>query len=316
MDNNLEYARKAGDIHKKIRENIIDSVQPGINVLDLVNRIESQIKTYTNFDPNNPSNMGIAFPTGISINNCAAHWTPNPGDNYKIKYDDVCKIDYGVHINGIIIDSAFTLSFNPIYDKLLQASKESTELAIKMSGPDTILGEIGTAVQENIESYEIELNNKTHHIKSVKTLTGHQINPYQIHGKKSVPNFSINYPERMKPDEFYAIETFASSGTGIRHEVNNCSHYMINYSDDYLSVSKTKEEIKFFDEIIFNFNTLAFCNRWLNDLKIKNYSKKLKSLISLDVIKKYPPLYDVKGSFISQFEHTIFINDNGKEILS
>jgi methionyl aminopeptidase len=91
---------------------------------------------------------------------------------------------------------------------------------------------------------------------------------------------------------------------------------MINYSGDYLSVSKTKEEIKFFDEIIFNFNTLAFCNRWLNDLKIKNYSKKLKSLISLDVIKKYPPLYDVKGSFISQFEHTIFINNNGKEILS
>jgi methionine aminopeptidase len=24
---------------------------------------------------------GLAFPTGVSLNNCAAHWTPNKGDN-------------------------------------------------------------------------------------------------------------------------------------------------------------------------------------------------------------------------------------------
>jgi len=43
----------------------------------------------------NGLHAGIAFPTGCSINHCAAHYTPNPGDNTVIGYDDVCKIDFG-----------------------------------------------------------------------------------------------------------------------------------------------------------------------------------------------------------------------------
>jgi methionine aminopeptidase len=34
---------------------------------------------------------GIAFPTGCSLNHCAAHYTPNAGDQTVLQYDDVCK---------------------------------------------------------------------------------------------------------------------------------------------------------------------------------------------------------------------------------
>jgi len=44
---------------------------------------------------------GLAFPTGCSLNNCAAHYTPNAGDPTVLQYDDVCKIDFGTHINGM-----------------------------------------------------------------------------------------------------------------------------------------------------------------------------------------------------------------------
>lgn len=43
---------------------------------------------------------GLAFPTGCSLNHCAAHYTPNAGDPTVLQYDDVCKIDFGTHING------------------------------------------------------------------------------------------------------------------------------------------------------------------------------------------------------------------------
>ena len=42
---------------------------------------------------------GLAFPTGCSLNNCAAHYTPNGGDNTVLQYDDVCKIDFGTHVS-------------------------------------------------------------------------------------------------------------------------------------------------------------------------------------------------------------------------
>lgn len=83
----------------------------------------------------------------------AAHYTPNPGDNTVIGYDDVCKIDFGTHINGRIIDTAFTVAFNPTYDKLLEAVKDATNTGIKEAGIDVRLGDIGAAIQETMESY-------------------------------------------------------------------------------------------------------------------------------------------------------------------
>ncbi|CAJ0628731.1 7844_t:CDS:2, partial [Entrophospora sp. SA101] len=29
----------------------------------------------------------------------AAHYTPNSGDKTVLQYDDVCKIDFGTHVN-------------------------------------------------------------------------------------------------------------------------------------------------------------------------------------------------------------------------
>lgn len=48
----------------------------------------------------NGLHAGLAFPTGCSINHCAAHYTPNAGDPTVLRFDDVCKIDFGTHING------------------------------------------------------------------------------------------------------------------------------------------------------------------------------------------------------------------------
>jgi methionyl aminopeptidase len=105
---------------------------------------------------------GIGFPTGCSINHVAAHYTPNPGDNKTIEYDDVCKIDFGTHVKGLIIDCAFTVAFNPTYDELLKAAKEATNTGLKVSGVDMRLGDIGEAIQEVMESYEVVIKGKVH----------------------------------------------------------------------------------------------------------------------------------------------------------
>ncbi len=42
--------------------------------------------------------IGLAFPTGCSINHCAAHYTPNAGDNTVLQYDDIMKVDFGTQV--------------------------------------------------------------------------------------------------------------------------------------------------------------------------------------------------------------------------
>ena len=42
----------------------------------------------------------------------------------------------------------------------------------------------------------------------------------------------------------------------------------------------------------------------------------LKSLVNAGVVDAYPPLVDIKGSYVAQFEHTILLKPTSKEVLS
>ena len=68
---------------------------------DVANKIEDWIKKHSGFDEKDVFKSGIGFPIGLSINECAAHWTPNPGENRVWEEQDLVKVDFGVHVNGL-----------------------------------------------------------------------------------------------------------------------------------------------------------------------------------------------------------------------
>ena len=45
---------------------------------------------------------------------------------------DVLKVDFGVHVKGKIVDSAFTMTWEPTYDKLLEAVKDATNTGVRV----------------------------------------------------------------------------------------------------------------------------------------------------------------------------------------
>ena len=330
MNCNLNNMITAGKIHNNVNNYIRDIINPNISLLELANSIENKIKELTNYNKNSPLDYGIAFPTGLSVNNCVAHWTPKINKDKTLLKNDVIKIDYGVHIDGSIIDSAFTYTFNSKYDKLLESSKTSTDIAIKLCRPDMLLSEIGREIEENMRSYEIELNNKTYSIKPVKSLCGHLINKYEIHGNKIIPNIYLNdYKKRIDTNEFYAVETFATTGSGETYEdIEDCSHYMINYTNNFKKCDIPNNSQQMYKFIMKYFNTLAFCDRWLlgktlkknknNELLLEdNINKYLHNLHKSKIINIYPPIYDTdRTSYSAQFEETIYIDEFNTKILS
>lgn len=62
-------------------------------------------------------------------------------------------------------------------------------------------------------------------VKTIRNLTGHSINPYDIHGGKSIPickGRDENVTDIMEEGEHYALETFGSTGNGwVRLEVRS-----------------------------------------------------------------------------------------------
>jgi len=65
-----------------------------------------------------------------------------------------------------------------------------------------------------------------------------------------------------------------------------------------------------------NFGTLPWCRRYLERLGMDKYLLGLNHLVSSGIVEAYPPLCDVKGSYTAQFEHTILLRPNVKEVIS
>jgi len=307
-----EKIRRAAECHRQVRKYLQSYCRPGLKLVDICQRLEA--KTHELVKANGLE-CGWGFPTGCSLNWVAAHYTPNYGDNTVLQYDDVCKLDFGVQVGGRIVDSAFTIAFNPKYDSIIEASKEGTNVGIKAAGIDARFSDIGEAIQEAIESYEIELNGKTLPVKPVKNLNGHSIGPYQIHGGKSVPITKNNENTTMEEGEFYAIETFASCGKGYVVEDLECSHYMKIFDAPHTPL-RVKSSKALLHAIEQNFGTLAFCRRWLDDAGQQRHIMALKNLVDNDLVQPYPPLCDAKGSYVTQMEHTILLRPTCKEVIS
>lgn len=66
-------------------------------------------------------------------------------------------------------------------------TRMSYYVCVSVSGIDVRLCDVGAAIQEVMESYEVTIGGKTFPVKSVRNLNGHSIGPYQIHAGKSVP---------------------------------------------------------------------------------------------------------------------------------
>lgn len=281
-------------------------------------QIEDGVRALTGHDglaEGDALKAGMGFPCGLSLNHCAAHYTPNAGNKMVLQADDVMKVDFGVHVNGRIVDSAFTMAFAPRYDNLLRAVREATDAGIRQAGIDAHVGEIGAVIQEMMESFEVELDGTTYPVKSIRNLTGHTILPYSIHGTKAVPIVKSNDQTKMEEGDVFAIETFGSTGNGYVRDNMEVSHYAKNADVPHvdLRLSSAKSLLNVINR---NFGTLPFCRRYLDRLGQEKYLLGLNSLVNSGIVEAYPPLCDKKGSYTAQFEHTVLIRPTVKEVIS
>ncbi|KAK4615312.1 Methionine aminopeptidase 2-1 [Fulvia fulva] len=316
----LSDYRQAAEIHRQVRQYAQKEViKPGVAMSTIAEAIEEGIYALTGHpgrDTGDCLKAGPGFPTGLCLNNVAAHWTPNPGAKEVILQEsDVLSVDFGVHVNGNIVDSAFTVTFDETYDPLLNAVKEATNTGIAYAGIDARMSEIGASIQELMESYEVEVKGKTLPVKAVRDLTGHNILPYRIHGEKQVPFVKNNSRQKMEKGDVFAIETLGSTGTGVMMDDVGVYGYSRNegISASSVSSSSAKSLLKTIDG---NFATIPFSRRFLERLGVEKYHFGMRHLVDAGVVEEYAPLVDRKGSMVAQFEHTILLHSGGKEVIS
>ena len=313
MSKQLLYSIHASKIHKEVMNELKekDIVLPGKSIQSIVHFIENSVKTKSNYDYKHPLIAGCAFPANVSVNENVAHYTySDQNKDYILTQNDIVKIDFGVHRHGYIIDSAETFYFNEKYKEFIDISKKATEFAVRMSGVDKCLGDLGGEIEEYVHSKEVEIDNVTHSLYTLKELCGHNIGQYKIHNSKAVPNCQFDYPLRMEEGEVYALEPFVSTHSCESYYDRPCNLFMLN--KDYLKHENklTTIELEYFTKIKNQYNTLCFCDRWLKEELNDFNSNIINGLIHKNLIDEHENIYVPNGHYVSQFEKNIYINSN------
>lgn len=77
-----EY-RKGSEIHRQVRQWAQKTVKPGMTLTQIAEGIEDSVRALVGHDGLTEGDSllgGMGFPCGLSINNCAAHYSPNAGN--------------------------------------------------------------------------------------------------------------------------------------------------------------------------------------------------------------------------------------------
>jgi methionyl aminopeptidase len=282
---------EAGRVSKEAKERAVEMVADGVLLLDVAEEIEGLMRK---------RGLRPAFPTCISIDNIAAHYSPTHDDTLRFRRGNVVKLDLGAQRDGWVADTAVTVEVGTRnWSRLIQASELALQTAIEAVRPGVETRILGEGIRRAIES---------NGYKPIRNLTGHTIERYVLHAGKSVPNIPHGH-DTLDEGETVAIEPFSSSGAG---EVDG------RRSGNIYRVLRTKPGKdatlnEFLAQLAAEFKTLPFAERWAHALNPKAPAL-LNQLLRTGAVMTYPALLDIGAGIVAQTEHTMIVTPRGADV--
>jgi len=272
----LEKYQSAAEIANNVLEQLMEYIKPGLDVVGICSYGDSLIEDLVSkkYPKLKKPNKGIAFPTCISVNNCACHFSPLPGDpSYVIKARDVVKIDVGVHFDGYISQCAHTIIVGqnseeegPLSGRIADAicaAYFASECAIRLLKPGSTNTAISQAVKRIAEIF---------HVNPLEGVLSHEIKRNLIDGNNVVllrNEVDQNVEEiTFEINQVYVIDITMSTGEGKTREIESRTTIFKRAVDrTYLLKVQTSRAI--LNEIQSKAPILPFCLRMLDEKKKK-----------------------------------------------
>lgn len=180
-----------------------EAVKPGVTTYE----IDTIIRKYIEKQGATPSFLGYGgFPASacISVNNVVIHGIPSK--KCVLKEGDIVSVDVGAFYGGFHGDNAYTFPCGKISasaQSLLNATQESLNEGIKQALVGNRIGDIGSAVQQYVETRSYSV---------VRDFVGHGVGA-KLHEDPSVPNYGTPHRGvRLLPGMTIAIEPMVNEG--------------------------------------------------------------------------------------------------------
>lgn len=154
------------------------AIAPGVTTKHLDDIARDYIRSH-GAEPGFLNYGGFPYTLCISVNDVVVHGFPS---DYALKEGDIVSVDCGTIYKGFNGDSAYTFPVGKIDDetaRLLKVTKESLYLGAQKAIVGNRIGDIGSAIQQYVESFGFSV---------VRELVGHGVGK-RLHEAPEVPNY-------------------------------------------------------------------------------------------------------------------------------
>ena len=268
-----EQYRRSGEIVREVRPIVEAAVRPGTGFLEICDLVKREVEA---------RGGNLAFPTGIGVNQVTAHYAPQEGDESVFAEEDLVKVDFGVHVDGYIADSSLTVTLNPEFNLLLEATRRALDAATATARREWRTGEIGRVIHREAARFGF---------KTIENLTGHTLDRYTVHAGKSIPNLYMPHMQDLKKGDVFAIEPFLTLSSAAGYVVDAPSQTIFSI----VARKKTgAPELDAFAESVWSDRkTLPFTPRWYaGEFGKEKVAEIVKKLVARKVLRAYPTLVE------------------------
>eukprot|EP01115_Flamella_aegyptia_P006464 TRINITY_DN27093_c0_g1_i1.p1 TRINITY_DN27093_c0_g1~~TRINITY_DN27093_c0_g1_i1.p1 ORF type:complete len:393 (+),score=205.52 TRINITY_DN27093_c0_g1_i1:74-1252(+) len=300
----LSKYKDAGEIANRCLAYVLGEVAVGKKVVDICvagdKYMEEQLaKTYKS----TKVEKGIAFPTCISINNVAGHFSPLQGDETTIQDGDVVKVDLGVQIDGFISMAAHTIVAGTAgatgrKADVILAAHYAAEAAHRLIKPGKKNSDVTAAIAKIAEQYKVS---------PLEGVLSHQLKRYIVDGNNVIIN-KESLENKVEEFEFeenqvYCVDILMSSGEGKAKELETKTTVYKRAVDREYNL-KMKASRYVFNEINQRFPTFPFTLRALDENRGR---LGITEMLKHELLYSYPVLFEKSGEFIAQIKFTVMI---------
>ena len=205
----IEKMRRSGRIVRQVLESVEALVFPGVSTMELEKTAEKRIRE-AGAKPAFKGYYDYPCVLCTSINHEVVHGIPS--SERVLVAGDIVSIDCGVVLDGYYGDAAITV---PVGDgisseltKLLKVTEQSLYLGIEAARVGNTIGDVGSAVQQLVESNGFSV---------VREFVGHGIGT-RLHEDPQVPNYGMpGHGQKLREGMVLAIEPMVNAGgPGVR----------------------------------------------------------------------------------------------------
>ena len=290
MEDEYDYKKlkDAGKVSRDALEYARKLVKPGAKLLDIAEGLESFMKE---------RGCEMAFPVNLSLNENAAHYTPEFNDQSVVPEGAVLKVDLGARKDAYLTDCAVTISLSDKHAKLVEAAEKALEDAIALVKAGRPVNEIGREIGKVAKSYGFN---------PIRNLGGHGIEQDELHASIFIPNYDNGDTTALEEGQVIAIEPFITTGVGA---VENGEHLQI-FQRISAQMPRPSEGRAVSEFVAKNYLTYPFAMRWLikntglGEFKVR---KGIADLMNIEALEPFPVLIEKSKGIVAQAEKELIV---------